>query len=99
MCEPKEYGTVSGYEGDELKLVYPQADCRPEHFTQMEFTHRFLQPMDGPTAAANTRKTVEYYEESWLAAVFADPQIDWNRLMDKVQRSHLATTQVNMMSV
>ena len=46
--------------GDELKLVYPQSDCHPDAFSALDFTHRFLQPMDGPAAAANTAKTIEY---------------------------------------
>ncbi|MFY0990191.1 7-carboxy-7-deazaguanine synthase [Halomonas sp. C05BenzN] len=33
-------------EGDELKLVYPQADARPERFTRLGFRHFYLQPMD-----------------------------------------------------
>ena len=57
---PKSTAPLVVTKGDELKLVYPQADCTPEHFSQLEFTHRFLQPMDGPTAAVNTTKTIEY---------------------------------------
>lgn len=41
--------------GDELKLVYPQEGVRPEDFEHLAFTHFFLQPMDGPEQARNTR--------------------------------------------
>ena len=46
--------------GDELKLVYPQADAPPERFEALDFRHFFLQPMDGPARPANTRAAVEY---------------------------------------
>ncbi|WP_299233143.1 7-carboxy-7-deazaguanine synthase [uncultured Halomonas sp.] len=32
--------------GDELKLVYPQAEALPEQFVDLGFRHFFLQPMD-----------------------------------------------------
>ncbi|SHJ98946.1 7-carboxy-7-deazaguanine synthase [Halomonas caseinilytica] len=32
--------------GDELKLVHPQPDAPPERFTELDFRHFFLQPMD-----------------------------------------------------
>ena len=46
--------------GDELKLVYPQAGAEPERYESLAFHHFFLQPMDGPDVAANTRAAVEY---------------------------------------
>jgi 7-carboxy-7-deazaguanine synthase len=46
--------------GDELKLVYPQADLPPEHVAMLDFRHFFLQPMDGPDVAENTRRAVAY---------------------------------------
>jgi organic radical activating enzyme len=46
--------------GDELKLVYPQAEAPPEQFVALEFTHFFLQPMDGPNVAENTERAVDY---------------------------------------
>jgi 7-carboxy-7-deazaguanine synthase (Cx14CxxC type) len=47
-------------EGHELKLVYPQGDAPPERFEHLPFEHFFLQPMDGPHLAENTRLAVEY---------------------------------------
>jgi 7-carboxy-7-deazaguanine synthase (Cx14CxxC type) len=46
--------------GDELKLVYPQAQAEPHRFEDLEFTEHFLQPMDGPEREANTRAAVDY---------------------------------------
>ena len=46
--------------GDELKLVFPQPDAPPERFESLDFTHFFLQPMDGPARADNTREAVAY---------------------------------------
>jgi 7-carboxy-7-deazaguanine synthase len=40
--------------GSELKLVYPQEGAKPERFEQLDFTHFFLQPMDGPERERNT---------------------------------------------
>jgi len=46
--------------GDELKLVYPQADAGPDAFRHFEFRHFSLQPMDGPARAANTEAALAY---------------------------------------
>jgi 7-carboxy-7-deazaguanine synthase (Cx14CxxC type) len=46
--------------GDELKLVFPQERGEPERFADLDFKYFFLQPMDGPTAAANTHDAVAY---------------------------------------
>ena len=57
---PKAGAPVVLTRGDELKLVYPQAEAPPERFESLDFTHFFLQPMDGPSLAENTRAAVEY---------------------------------------
>ena len=44
--------------GDELKLVFPQPGAEPETFEQLDFTHFFLQPMDGPDLDRNIRLAV-----------------------------------------
>jgi|SRR5579871_1462967 len=46
--------------GDELKLVYPQIGAAPELFAGLDFTHFFLQPMDGPCRAHNTQQAIAY---------------------------------------
>jgi 7-carboxy-7-deazaguanine synthase len=46
--------------GHELKLVYPQAIAAPEKFAALPFERFSLQPMDGPDAAENTARTIDY---------------------------------------
>jgi 7-carboxy-7-deazaguanine synthase (Cx14CxxC type) len=57
---PKASAPVVITRGDELKLVFPQSGARPERFEHLDFRHFFLQPMDGPARAANTRDAVDY---------------------------------------
>jgi 7-carboxy-7-deazaguanine synthase (Cx14CxxC type) len=57
---PKSTAPVVLTHGDELKLVYPQADALPEQFEHLDFGRFFLQPMDGPDQVRNTQITVEY---------------------------------------
>ena len=57
---PKAGNRLVQTSGHELKLVYPQADAPPERFADLPFRHHFLQPMDGPQAAANTAAAVAY---------------------------------------
>jgi 7-carboxy-7-deazaguanine synthase (Cx14CxxC type) len=57
---PKADAKVVLCKGDELKLVYPQADAPPERFASFDFKHFFLQPMDSPAREANTRAAAEY---------------------------------------
>jgi 7-carboxy-7-deazaguanine synthase (Cx14CxxC type) len=46
--------------GDELKLVYPQSGAEPGRFEGLDFRHFFLQPMDGPGLAVNTRAAIDF---------------------------------------
>lgn len=46
--------------GDELKLVFPQADAPPERFRSLSFRHFFLQPMDGPDLKSNLDAAIAY---------------------------------------
>ena len=57
---PKAGAPLKLTRGDELKLVYPQTGAEPERYAQLEFRHFFLQPMDGPEKARNTRLAIEY---------------------------------------
>ena len=57
---PKAGVALAVGRGDELKLVFPQPDAPPERFESLDFTHFFLQPMDGPARADNTREAVAY---------------------------------------
>ncbi len=61
LCvSPKANAPLALVAGDELKLVYPQADAPPERFAMLDFRHFSLQPMDGPHTAANTDAAVAY---------------------------------------
>jgi 7-carboxy-7-deazaguanine synthase (Cx14CxxC type) len=57
---PKSNAPLKLTRGDELKLVYPQADALPERFESLDFKHFFLQPMDSPTQAQNMAAAVRY---------------------------------------
>ena len=57
---PKAGSEVVVRSGDELKLVYPQAETSPEAFEGWDFAHFVLQPMDGPDREANTAAAVAY---------------------------------------
>jgi 7-carboxy-7-deazaguanine synthase (Cx14CxxC type) len=57
---PKAGAPLVQTSGDELKLVFPQKNAPPERFASLDFTHFFLQPMDGPAIDANTRAAVAY---------------------------------------
>jgi len=57
---PKANTEIVQTHGHELKLVFPQADAEPSRFEALAFTHFFLQPMDSPTRAENTRAAIAY---------------------------------------
>jgi len=57
---PKAGTTLAVTRGNELKLIFPQADAPPETFESLDFVHFFLQPMDGPERDANTRAAVAH---------------------------------------
>ncbi len=46
--------------GNELKLVFPQADAPPERFASLTFRHFSLQPMDGPQVKEHTTAAIAY---------------------------------------
>jgi 7-carboxy-7-deazaguanine synthase (Cx14CxxC type) len=57
---PKGGSPLVQTSGQELKLVYPQANADPASFEDLPFEHFFLQPMDGPDLARNTELAVAY---------------------------------------
>jgi 7-carboxy-7-deazaguanine synthase len=57
---PKADAGIAIRSGNELKLVYPQAEAPPERFEDLAFDHFFLQPMDGPELLANSRRCIDY---------------------------------------
>lgn len=61
LCvSPKAGSTLAVQAGDELKLVFPQADAMPTVFEGLAFKHFLLQPMDGPAREANTQAAIAY---------------------------------------
>jgi 7-carboxy-7-deazaguanine synthase (Cx14CxxC type) len=57
---PKSTAPLKQRSGNELKLVYPQADAPPERFAGLDFQHFFLQPMDGPMRKASQEACIAY---------------------------------------
>jgi 7-carboxy-7-deazaguanine synthase (Cx14CxxC type) len=58
---PKAGAPLQQRSGDELKLVYPQADLCPDEVQGLEFTHFLLQPMDdGSGRPENVRAAIDY---------------------------------------
>jgi 7-carboxy-7-deazaguanine synthase (Cx14CxxC type) len=57
---PKAGAPLVQKSGSELKLVFPQPNAIPEMFEDLDFEHFYLQPMDGPVVAENTRLAIEY---------------------------------------
>jgi 7-carboxy-7-deazaguanine synthase (Cx14CxxC type) len=57
---PKGASALSQAEGQELKLVFPQAGVDPAQFADLPFERFYLQPMDGPDREANTEAAMAY---------------------------------------
>ena len=61
LCvSPKAGAGLVVRQGDELKLVFPQAGAEPAEFEQLRFSHYFLQPMDGPEREVHTAAALQY---------------------------------------
>ena len=72
LCvSPKAGAPLAVSGGDELKLVYPQVGLSPSDFEQLQFKHFFLQPMDSPHKADNTRQVLAYCQShpQWRVAL------------------------------
>jgi 7-carboxy-7-deazaguanine synthase len=59
---PKAGSRLVVEHGNELKLVFPQAEAeaKPENFLNLRFDNFFLQPMDGPDRVENLKATIAY---------------------------------------
>lgn len=57
---PKANTKVVVTSGDELKLVYPQLGADPEQFEHLDFSHFYLQPMDGPRLEQNREMAIRH---------------------------------------
>ncbi|HEY1042404.1 MAG TPA: 7-carboxy-7-deazaguanine synthase [Telluria sp.] len=56
---PKMGSTLVVEKGNEIKVVIPQAGQDLAAYEQLEFDNFFVQPMDGPLAAFNTKLAIE----------------------------------------
>lgn len=70
---PKAGASLVVTHGDELKLVYPQTGAPPARYAGLDFTHFYLQPMDGPFRDRNTGLAVAYAERhpAWKVSIQA----------------------------
>jgi 7-carboxy-7-deazaguanine synthase len=57
---PKANAELVLKSGNELKLIFPQDGAAPDRYERLDFTHFFLQPMDGPEREHNTWLAVRY---------------------------------------
>jgi 7-carboxy-7-deazaguanine synthase (Cx14CxxC type) len=61
ICVSPKAGTeLAIRSGQELKLVYPQADASPENYADLRFERFSLQPMDGIDVLQNTEQAIAY---------------------------------------
>ena len=68
---PKANAELVVKQADEIKLVVPQIEHQPiettlHRFEDMDFRHRYLQPMDGPQLRENTAYAVELCQKNPL---------------------------------
>tara|TARA_B100000959_G_scaffold68698_1_gene72777 strand:+ start:7802 stop:8431 length:630 start_codon:yes stop_codon:yes gene_type:complete len=61
---PKGNSELKVKKGDELKLVFPQQELKPETFFKLDFDHFFLQPKDCKDEEDYTQKTIQYCLEN-----------------------------------
>ncbi|MEM8781861.1 MAG: 7-carboxy-7-deazaguanine synthase [Planctomycetota bacterium] len=57
---PKAGAPLALTSGDELKLVFPQPTLMPDAVAGLDFTHFFLQPMDGPKQIENIQAAIAF---------------------------------------
>lgn len=56
---PKMGATLVVQKGDEIKVVIPQVGQNLADYAALDFTHYFVQAMDGPDVAANIHLAIE----------------------------------------
>lgn len=61
---PKAGAEIVQTSGNELKLVYPQAENKPSDFENLDFDNFFLQPLDSEDSDNNTQKTISYCQDN-----------------------------------
>ena len=68
---PKSTAPLRVLEGNELKVVVPQADVDLLALERLHFQHHFVQPMDGPALAQNTQWAIDWCRQhpTWRLSV------------------------------
>lgn len=57
---PKGASNVVLTRGDEMKFVYPQKEITPQNFAGFDFSHYYIQPLDGPFYAENLQLSLQF---------------------------------------
>lgn len=60
---PKAGAPLLQRSGNELKVVIPQSGQQPMQFEALAFDHFYVQPMDGPLQAQNTRFAIDFCKQ------------------------------------
>ncbi|MCK5575308.1 MAG: 7-carboxy-7-deazaguanine synthase [Sphingomonadales bacterium] len=79
LCiSPKADCEIVQTSGDELKLVFPQAEISPAEVEHLDFKNFFLQPMDNEFQAENTKMAVDYCKAhpKWRLSIQTHKLID-----------------------
>ncbi|HTH97232.1 MAG TPA: 7-carboxy-7-deazaguanine synthase [Stellaceae bacterium] len=61
---PKAGASLALVQGDELKVVYPQAGLDMAALARLNFRHFFVQPMDGERREANTQAAIAFCHDN-----------------------------------
>lgn len=74
---PKANTEIVIQAGNELKIVYPQSNIKPQDFEQYAFEHFFVQPMDSPAYEDNLKQSINFVKENpnWKLSVQTHKQI------------------------
>lgn len=75
---PKADTEIVVTSGDELKLVYPQAENTPEMYQDMDFKHHYLQPLQDEDWQVHTKASVDYCKvhPKWKLSVQTHKYLD-----------------------
>lgn len=75
---PKANTDLKVTSGDELKIVYPQEGVNPLDFEHQDFSHLFIQPMDGPYIKQNTEAAISFCKSNpkWKLSIQTHKLLD-----------------------
>ncbi|NOT37371.1 MAG: 7-carboxy-7-deazaguanine synthase [Saprospiraceae bacterium] len=57
---PKNNENIMVHSGDELKFIFPQTTIKPEDFSHLDFSHFYIQAMDGPDKDKNLQLAIDF---------------------------------------